>query len=116
MTWVKWVMLLYGVAMIAMGLHGYIGSGSVGSLAGGGGAGAIVLVAVVLSLKMATPRVGYILASLVSLGMVGMFAPKFANSGLVYPHLTIAVISGLTVLSLVGGHIMAKKAKNSEAA
>ena len=109
MTWVKWVMLVYGAAMIGMGLHGYIGSGSIQSLAGGGGAGALVLVAVVLSLKMKTPRLGYILASLVSLGMVGMFIPKFAKSGLIYPHLTIVVISAITVLSLVGGHLMAKK-------
>ena len=109
MTWVKWVMVFYGVAMIAMGIHGYIGSGSPASLAGGGGAGALVLVAVVLSLKMATPRVGYILASVVSLGMVGMFIPKFLKSGLLYPHLTIALISLATVICLVTGHITAKK-------
>lgn len=116
MTWVKWVMVVYGVAMIAMGVHGFIGSDSIASLAGGGGAGAIVLVAVVLSLKMATPRLGYILASLVSLGMVGMFIPKFAKSGLVYPHLAIVVISALTVLSLVGGHLMKMQEKKSVAA
>ena len=101
--------------MIGMGAHGYVGSGSVASLAGGGGAGALVLFFAWLSAKMSTPRVGYILATLICLGMVGMFIPKFSDSREIYPHLTIVVLSALTAISLVGGHLMARMAKKKAA-
>ena len=109
MTFAKWAMVVYGVAMIGMGIHGYVGSGSVMSLAGGGGAGALVLLFAWLSVKMSTPRVGYILATLVCLGMLGMFIPRYSESGDLYPHLAIVVLSGLTALCLVGGHVMGRK-------
>ena len=115
MTWVKWAMVVYGVAMIGMGIHGYVGSGSPASLAGGGGAGALVLFFAWLSVKMSTPRVGYILATLVCLGMLGMFIPKYSDSGKIYPHLTIVVLSALTAVCLVGGHLIAKLAKKKAA-
>ena len=115
MTFAKWAMVVYGVAMIGMGIHGFVGSGSPASLAGGGGAGALVLLFAWLSVKMATPRVPYILATLICLGMVGMFVPKFSESGKIYPHLTIAVLSALTAFCLVGGHVMATMAKKKAA-
>ncbi len=115
MTFAMWAMVVYGVAMIGMGVHGFVGSGSVPSLAGGGGAGALVLLFAWLSVKMSTPRVGYILATLVCLGMLGMFIPKFSESEKIYPHLTIVVLSALTAVSLVGGHLMARMAKKKAA-
>lgn len=117
MTFAKWAMVIYGVAMIGMGVHGFVGSGSVPSLAGGGGAGALVLFFAWLSVKMSTPRVGYILATLVCLGMLGMFIPKYSDpdSGKIYPHLTIVVLSALTAVSLVGGHLLARMAKKKAA-
>jgi len=115
MTFARWAMVVYGAAMIGMGVHGFVGSGSFMSLAGGGGAGALVLFFAWLSAKMSTPRVGYILATVVCLGMLGMFIPKYSESKSVYPHLTIVVLSALTAISLVGGHLMAKVAKKKAA-
>ncbi|MCH8978243.1 MAG: TMEM14 family protein [Armatimonadetes bacterium] len=115
MTFAKWAMVVYGVAMIGMGVHGFVGSGSPMSLAGGGGAGALVLFFAWLSVKMSTPRVGYILATLVCLGMLGMFIPKYSDSREIYPHLTIVVLSALTAVCLVGGHLMARMAKKKAA-
>ncbi|MCH7945814.1 MAG: hypothetical protein IIC73_07355 [Armatimonadetes bacterium] len=111
MTFAKWAMVVYGLAMIGMGVHGFVGTGSAASLAGGGGAGALVLFFAWLSGKMSTPRVGYILATLVCLGMIGMFIPKFSESEKIYPHLTIVVLSALTIVCLLGGHLMARLAK-----
>ena len=115
MTFARWAMVVYGAAMIGMGVHGFVGSGSFMSLAGGGGAGALVLFFAWLSAKMSTPRVGYILATLVCLGMLGMFIPRYSESGDLYPHLAIVVLSALTAISLVGGHLMARMAKKKAA-
>ena len=116
MTWVRWVMFSYAVAMIAMGLHGTLKAGEIMSLAGGGGIGVIVLVGLWMSLKMASPRWGYILALIVSLGAAGMFLPKFmGESGKLYPHLVIVLLSVLNVVCLLAGHLSAIAAKKKPA-
>ena len=56
MTFAGWAMVVYGVAMIGMGVHGFVGSGSPASLAGGGGAGALVLFFAGVSSKLIRPR------------------------------------------------------------
>lgn len=112
MTWVKWAMLVYALAMISMGVHGYVGSQSVASLAGGGGLGALVLIGLWMSLKMATPRAGYILASVVCLLAIGRFLPAYlGENGKLYPHLVIVVLSLSTIACLLGGHFAAQAAK-----
>ena len=117
MTWVKWVMLVYGVGLIAMGLDAYFGSDnpSLISLIAAGGAGLIVLVGLYLSLKMATPRVGYIITLVICVAIAGRFA-KGAFGGDMYPAMTAFVGSLVTFFCLLAGHLMAKKAKESAAA
>ena len=116
MTWVKWVMLFYGGGLIAMGLDGYFGpSASLPSLIAGGGSGLIVLVGLFLSLKMATPRVGYIMTLFICLMIAGRFG-KDAFGEDPYPATIAFVASIVTFLCLLSGHLMAMKAKKSGAA
>lgn len=111
MTWVKWVLIIYGLAMIGLGLEAYLSKDSLPSLMGGGGAGVLVLIATGLSFKW--PRVGYILALLVCLGITGRFLPKFLKDGDVFPSLVIVILSLLTAACLLAGHVMAQKAKKA---
>lgn len=116
MTWVKWAMLLYALAMIGMGVHGTVKAGEWMSLAGGGGIGFVVLIGLWLSLVRSNPRAGYILAVVVSFAAAGMFLPKYLGpNGKLYPHLVIAVLSFANIACLVGGHLAAMAAKNKEA-
>lgn len=116
MTTAKWAMLVYGLAMIAMGIHGTVVAHEWMSLAGGGGMGLVVLVALFMSLKMASPRAGYILAALVALGGIGMFLPKYLGAnGKAYPHLVLVVLSVLLIVVLIGGHLFAMMAMKKSA-
>jgi uncharacterized membrane protein (UPF0136 family) len=111
MTTAKWAMLVYGLAMVGMGIDGYVRAGSPMSLYGGGGMGAIVLLALWMTMKMSTPRWGYILALLVALGALGMFLPKLLRGDAdAYPGGATVVLSILLMLFLIGGHFAARPA------
>lgn len=105
-------MVAYAVAMIALGLVGSLKANEIMSLVGGGGAGLVVLACMFWSLKK--PRPAYIVALLVGLAVGGQFVMKFSKSGLVYPHLVIALLNAALVVCLLGGHLMAMAAKKRE--
>jgi uncharacterized membrane protein (UPF0136 family) len=108
MTTARWAMLVYGLAMIGMGIHGTVKAGEWMSLAGGGGLGLLVLVGLWMSLKMKTPRWGYILAILMGLAALGKFLPSYLKTRDPYPDLVVVVLSVLLILVLALGHFMAK--------
>ena len=108
MTTAKQAMLLYGLAMIGMGIHGYIGSQSVMSLIGGGALGLLVLVGLWMSLKMKTPRWGYILALLMAAAASGRFLPSDLKSRDPYPALVIVILSAVLIGVLLLGHFAAR--------
>ncbi|HXH60679.1 MAG TPA: hypothetical protein VNI20_04915 [Fimbriimonadaceae bacterium] len=115
MTWTKWSMLLYALAMIGMGIHGTVVAHEWMSLIGGGGMGLIVLVGFFMALKMPIPRAGYIVAIVVALGGIGMFLPKYLGpKGVFYPHLVIVLLSVALIACLGGGHMAAMAAKKKE--
>ncbi len=116
MTWAKWVLVVYALINIAMGIHGFVGAGSLPSLAGGVGAGFLLLVAVYISLKV-NPRAGYIMGMLIALLMLGRFLPAFLRDNTkVYPHLVSAILAIVVIACLLGGHLMAMKARKAEEA
>lgn len=110
MTTAKWAMLVFGVAMVAMGLDGFFRANSPQSLYGGGGMGAVVLLALVMSLVMKSPRWGYILALLVAIGGLGMFVPKLMKGEAdAYPGGVTVALSALLIVVLIAGHFSARK-------
>ena len=114
MTVAKWAMLVYALAMIGMGIHGTVSAGEWMSLAGGGGMGVLVLVGLWMSLKMSSPRWGYILALVVALGALGMYIPKLMKGTAdAYPGGTIVGLSVVLILVLLGGHFAARSGRAS---
>ena len=102
-------MLVYGLAMIGMGIDGFLRAGSAMSLYGGGALGLLVLVGLLMSLKMKSPRWGYILAAVMGLAALGRFLPSYFKTNDPYPALVIVILSALLLGVLVGGHLATKK-------
>lgn len=105
-------MVAYGIFNIALGVEAFVAKGSVVSLIAAGTAGLLVLVAVALTKKY--PRIGYILAALVCLGLIGRFLPVFLKDTTnVYPALTVVVVSAIVLVALVGSHFAAMSRRGS---
>lgn len=113
MTWVRWALVIYGIALIGIGAYGAFGPAkSMISLVASGVAGALVLVGVGLSLKYF--RWGYALAGLVALGMIGRFF-RGALEGDLYPSQVVVGISVLAIAVMAVGHFAAQKKPASPA-
>jgi uncharacterized membrane protein (UPF0136 family) len=89
MAWSTAILYLFGILNIVLGIVGFVRAKSVASLIGGGVAGILVLVAAFLSKQH--PRIGYGLAILVSIALIGRFATKLTGNGPVYAaRITVA--------------------------
>lgn len=113
MTGPKWVMLVFGLALIAMGVEAAVVKGSVISLIAAGGAGALVLAMTAVAVK--NPRVGYIVTLIVCLLLIGRFLPTYLrDSTNVYPALVTVMMSLVVAVVLVAGHVMAMAKRRAE--
>ena len=113
MTWVRWVLVAYGVLNIVLGILGSL-KGSVQSLIFGGAAGLLVLACVWIS--MTKPRVGYIIAMVIALAVGGRFLMQWMKDlSVFYPNGLIALASIATIIAMLAGHMLAQRGpKTSE--
>lgn len=114
MTWVRWVLIAYGVFNIVLGVIGFVNSNSLVSLIAGGVAGLLILGCAALGMK-GKPRVGNIAALVITLLLLGRFAPTFFETGDWMPAGISMVAGVIVVLCLVAGHFMAMSARKKEA-
>lgn len=106
-------MLFAGIALIGMGIQAF--SVSPVSLYAAGGAGLLLIICMVISLK--NPRWGYIPALVICLALIGRFAGSMATKGFkLYPDAVTIGIAVVVAASLLAGHFMAQKAKKLETA
>jgi uncharacterized membrane protein (UPF0136 family) len=113
MGWLQVTMLVYGIFDIVMGFLGYSHSGSIVSFIAGGVSG--ILVIGCAALTKTNPRVGFIAATVIALGVAAMMAKK-TFSGVVYPSGIIFGVSLAFSLILLGAHFAAVSKRKSEAA
>lgn len=116
------LVLGYGLLLIALGVIGYLISGSIISLIAGGGAGALVLVFLAITAKKR--QIGRIGVAVISLLMLGNFGVKAIKSLSAAPmtgtqtptwHVwTIAIASLIVFLALGLGHMAAMKERRLE--
>lgn len=111
MGWLNVVLLLYGLLDIGMGALGYINKGSVISLIAGGACGLVVLVSL-LTYK-GHPRNSRIAALVITLLMMGQFAPKTFMKNELYPSGIMFVASLAVAVCLLLGHMLGMKAKKA---
>jgi uncharacterized membrane protein (UPF0136 family) len=115
MTSAKWAIWAFAWINIGLGLYGGLGPAkSSQSLYAGVGIGIVLFIALAMAMRMKVPRWGYILATLVTLAVLGRFAPIFMEEVKWVPA-GILTFSGSAVLGvLVGGHFAQMK-KNKAA-
>ncbi len=118
MTYVKWSMVVYGLATLAMGIQSYFfpspgAKVSPISLIAAGSIGILVLVMTWLSFKK--PRPAYIATIVLALLPVGQFLPKLLKGeGHFYPQVVGVGLSVAIIVILGSGHIMAMKQRQAE--
>ena len=108
MSWLKAVLVLYSLLNIIGGVAGYVTKQSMPSLISGVAAGAIILGAAAFAVT--NPKVGYIVAAVVTLADLGFFAPKLMKGGGLWPAGVMVVTSVIVLICLVAGHFMGKAA------
>ena len=112
MPWLNVVLFLYGILDIVMGYLGYTNKGSIMSLVAGGLSGVIILST--LAWYKLNQRAARITALVVTVLMLGRFAPKAFENQL-YPAGIMFIASLAVTICLVGGHIAGMKAKKARA-
>lgn len=108
---VNLVVLLYALLSIGLGFYGYFVKNSSISLIAGGVAGLLLLGT--LALAKTSPRAGRIAAAVISIAMLGNFAPKFFRTGDWLPPGVMTIASVVALVVLVGGHFLAMRRRNA---
>jgi uncharacterized membrane protein (UPF0136 family) len=106
MGWLNPVLVSYSLLNILFGVAGYVSKKSVISLVAGVVAGAIVLGAVALA--KSHPKIGYGIAAVVALLLLGRFAGPAFSKQEVYPSGILAAASLIALLALVFGHFLSR--------
>lgn len=126
MTWPRWVLVVYAVINIIMGLQAYFfpsdGVAHIMSLAGGVGAGILILFAVYIT--TINPRGGYIMALCVCALLIMHFgrgvlsdATNPNKGGVKFYPKVLSVGMALLVAGALGyGHLQARAKAKAEAA
>lgn len=109
MSWLTWVVILYGILNIVAGFLGYQ-AGSEISLYAGGGLGLLVLIAGVLSIKT---RIGFPMAAILAAAGAANFFMRYFKTHTVWPGLVMGIISVFVALLLVAGHIAKARKKRT---
>jgi hypothetical protein len=113
MTWTRWSMVAYSVAMAGFGAYGtMMHPNEKISLIAGVTVAAIILVLMFWS--RTNPRVAYGLSLLVSI-LVMAYAGRSVVAKGFYPQGVVFLMTLALALALVGGHLMAMAAKKREA-
>jgi len=114
MPWLNVLLLLYALLDIVMGVLGYVNKGSLPSLLGGVVSGMVILAS--LALTKTNPRAGRIMALVVAVLLMGMFAKNTFFQNQLYPGGIMFVTSLIVAVCLGVGHMMGMKAKKARAA
>ncbi len=109
MPWLNVVLFLYGLLNVGMGAMGYFEKGSVISLISGGTAGLLVLGSILYARK--NPRAARIAALVVTVLLMGRFAPKTFSENKLYPDGIEFVSSLATFVCLGMGHMLGMRDK-----
>jgi peptidoglycan/LPS O-acetylase OafA/YrhL len=115
MNFVRWSMLVYGLALIAMGVQSFFfpfdgGKPSIISLVAAGGMGVIMLLLTFFANKAVNPRFFYIGAIVVALLTSSRFVMTGLSKGITFYPGGLTVVLSVTLIAILGlGHLSAMK-------
>jgi uncharacterized membrane protein (UPF0136 family) len=92
--------IAYGLVALIGGFIGFLSAGSVASLVAGGASGVILFAGAALVGKK--PKVGLIMALVLSLLLIGRFASASLKSGALSTLALVMILGGLAVLVAAG--------------
>lgn len=111
MPFVNGVLWVYAFLLIILGAVGFIKDGSVISVAAGGVSGLLMIGT--LALYKSHPRPARIAAAVITLLLLGNFAPKAFAPEHKWHVVTLAISSAIVFLVLLGAHFYAMSKKNA---
>lgn len=104
MPWLSIAVIVYGIAVAAGGVMGFVSAGSPMSLITGGLAGLLIIIAGVMAKN--NPKAGYGAAALLALILIGFFIYRYMESHKAMPAFGVIGLSVLMLILLVVGHFM----------
>ncbi len=111
MNWVQTVVVLFGLLNFGLGAEAMISKGSAVSLMAGGAIGILAIVGAVVSRN--NSLIGYGLAALACVAILGRFGPKFIKDQVFFPGGLLVSAAVVTLICLVAGHFMNRGASAS---
>jgi uncharacterized membrane protein (UPF0136 family) len=104
MPWLSIAVIVYGIAVAAGGVMGYVEAKSIMSILTGGLAGVLIVIAGFVSASQ--PKAGYGTAAVLALGLTGFFIYRFATTHKAMPAMGVIGLSVVMLILLVAGHFM----------
>jgi uncharacterized membrane protein (UPF0136 family) len=104
MPWLSIAVIVYGTAVAAGGVMGYVQAQSMQSLLTGGLSGLLVIIAGAVSPSM--PKIGFGSATVLALVLTGFFIYRFVSTGKAMPAMGVIGLSVVMLILLIVGHFM----------
>jgi uncharacterized membrane protein (UPF0136 family) len=111
MTWLDIVLGVYAIFTMFAGTYGYLKSGSAVSMIAGLVAGLVVIAGIFIA--RSKPTIGYGMAALITILMIGRFLPTFLKEPdpykALWPALAMVVTSAIALLCLALAHLLQRR-------
>jgi uncharacterized membrane protein (UPF0136 family) len=104
MPWLSIAVIVYGIAVAAGGVMGYIEAKSIMSILTGGLAGVLIIIAGVMS--NSNPKAGYGSAAVLAIALTAFFIYRFMSTHKAMPAMGVIGLSVVMLVLLVVGHFM----------
>lgn len=111
MPWLSIAVIVYGIAVAAGGVMGFVSAGSPMSVITGGLAGLLIIGAGVMA--RTHPKAGYGGAAILALALVGFFIYRYIDSHKPMPAFGVIGLSVLMLILLAVGHFMSPSAAST---
>ncbi len=111
MPWLNTVLILFSLLNIGLGIYGYVAKDTLVSLIAGVVIGALMLGSVALT--KTHPRWGRIASLIITIAVLGQFAPKFLKTQDWLPAGVLTITGAIVFVCLGVGHMLGVRSKNS---
>jgi uncharacterized membrane protein (UPF0136 family) len=113
MGWLNVVLGIYALITAGLGIQAYVApapgkEASLVSVIAGVGMAALLVVGILIAERVNRAG-GYVMCGVVSLLLLGRFAPTFFKEGTIYPAGVMVILSVVSLIALAAGHFLGQK-------